>query len=146
MLQARSLAATLTTYHTTSARCFSPHLSRSGNRSKDPYLRDLGCYYPLIECRFDPLWNGHRADVAALADQLPRPVPLADLDFIQLQATSSDLRNHNPNSQGQHGVVALRRMLFPRAHLSLPTLLRAQSISGAKPELLDTFHSADPRS
>jgi hypothetical protein len=40
-----------------------------------------------VQCRLDPLWDGHRADVAALADQVyHRPVPLAHLDFTQLQA------------------------------------------------------------
>jgi len=86
MLQARSLAATLDYVpHDILRDAFSPHLSRPGNCSKDPSLRHPGCSYPLIECRFHPLWNGHRADVAALADQVyHRPVPLAHLDFIQL--------------------------------------------------------------
>ena len=88
MLQARSLAATLDYVpHDILRDAFSPYPSRSGNCSKDLSLRDLRCYYPLIECRFDPLWNGHRADVAALADQVyHRPVPLAHLDLIQFQA------------------------------------------------------------
>src|SRR5216683_7670093 len=74
MLQARSLAATLDYVpHDILRDAFSPHLSRPGNCSKDPSLRHPGCYYPLIECRFDPLWNGHRADVAALADQVYHP-------------------------------------------------------------------------
>src|SRR6266568_9669867 len=67
MLQARSLAATLDYVpHDILRDAFSPHLSHSGDASKDPSLRDLGCHYPLIERRFYPLWNGHRADVAAL--------------------------------------------------------------------------------
>jgi len=84
MFQARSLATCLDYVpHDILRDAFSPHLSRSGNGSKDPSLRHLGCQYPLIECRFDPSWNGHRADVAALADQVyHRPVPLAHLDFI----------------------------------------------------------------
>src|ERR1700680_2146186 len=66
MLQARSLAATLDYVpHDILRDAFSPHLSRSGNRSKNPSLRDLGRYYPLIECRFDPLRNRHCADVSA---------------------------------------------------------------------------------
>ena len=87
VLQACSLAAGLDYVpHDILRDAFPPHLSRSGKPSKDPSLCDLGCYYPLIECRFDPLWNGHRADVAALADQIyHRPVPLAHLDLIQLQ-------------------------------------------------------------
>src|ERR1019366_8127080 len=71
MLQTRSLAAGLDYVpHDILRDAFSPHLSRSGNRSKDPSLCDPGCHYPLIECRFDPLWNGDRADVAPLADQV----------------------------------------------------------------------------
>ena len=109
MLQARSLAATLDYVpHDILRDTFSPHLPRSGNCSKDPTLRDLGCYYPLIECRFDPLWNGHRADVAAFADQVyHRPVPLAHLDFIQLQAHKFRSAKTTTKQQGQHGVVAL---------------------------------------
>jgi hypothetical protein len=86
MFQARSLAATLDYVpHDILRDAFSRHLSRSGNCSKDPSLGNLGCYYPLIERRFDPLWNRDRADVAALADQIyHRPMPLAHLDFIQL--------------------------------------------------------------
>ena len=61
---------------------FPPHLSRSGNPPKDPSLCDPSCHDPLIECRLDPLWNRHGADVAAFADQVYyRPVPLAHLDF-----------------------------------------------------------------
>jgi hypothetical protein len=104
MLQARSLAATLDYVpHHILRDAFSPHLSRSRDSSKDSSLRDLGCHYPLIECRFDPLRNGHRADMPALSDQIHhRPVPLAHLDLIHLQAhkrpTSSDLRKPHPNS------------------------------------------------
>src|SRR6266478_2722872 len=101
MLQARSLAATLDYVpHDILRDAFSPHLSRPGNCSKDPSLRHPGCYYPLIECRFDPLWNGHRADVAALADQVyQRPVPLAIWISSNSRPTSSDLRKPQPNSK-----------------------------------------------
>jgi len=69
MLQARSLAAGLDYVpHDILRDAFPPHLSRSGDGSKDPSLRDPGCYRPLIECRFHPFWNGHGADVATLAD------------------------------------------------------------------------------
>jgi hypothetical protein len=88
MLQAHSFAATLDYVpHDILRDAFSPYLSRSGNRSKDPSLRDLRRYYPLIECRFDPLRNGHRPDMPALADQIHHsPVPLAHLDLIHLKA------------------------------------------------------------
>ena len=53
MLQARSLAAGLDYVPYDILRdAFSPHLSRSGNGSKDPSLRDPGCLGPLIEWRF----------------------------------------------------------------------------------------------
>src|SRR6266849_8352631 len=83
MLQARSLAATLDYVpHDILRDAFPPYLSRSGNCSKDPSLRDPGCYCPLIECHFHPFWNGHGADVAALADQIyHRPVPLPASGF-----------------------------------------------------------------
>ena len=136
MLQARSLAATLDYVpHDILRDAFSPHLSRPGNCSKDPSLRHPGCYYPLIECRFDPLWNGHRADMAALADQVyHRPVPLAHLDFIQLQAHKFRSAKTTTKQQGQHCVVALRSHAISTSTLQdCRTLLRAQPISGAKP-------------
>jgi len=77
LLQARSLAATLRyvpAYILGDA--FPQRFPRSGNCSKDPSLRDLGCYCPLIERRFDPLWNCNRADVALLAaSQLRSALP-----------------------------------------------------------------------
>src|SRR6478672_2380248 len=108
MLQARSLAAGLDYVpHDILRDAFSPYLSRSGNCSKDSSLRDLRCYYPLIEGRFDPLWNGHRADVAALADQIDHcPVPLTHLDLVQLQPDQFGSAKATPKKQGQHRVVA----------------------------------------
>ena len=109
MIQARSLAATLDYVpHDILRDAFSPHLSCSGDRSKDSSLRDLGCSYPLIECRFDPLWNGHRADVPALADQINyRPVPLAHLNLIQLQADQLRSAEATAEQHGQHRIVSL---------------------------------------
>jgi hypothetical protein len=109
MLQARCLAATLDYVpHHILRDALSPHLSRSGNPSKDSSLRDLGCHYPLIECRFDPLRNGHGADVAALADQVYHyPVPLAHLDFIQLQTDQFRPTEAATKQHSQHGVIAL---------------------------------------
>ena len=88
MLQARSVAATLDYVpHHILRDAFSPHLSRPGNCSKDPSLRHPGGYYPLIECRFDPLGNWHRADMPALADQVyDCPVTLAHLHLVHFQA------------------------------------------------------------
>ena len=149
MFQARSLAATRDYVpHDILRDAFSPHLSRSGNCSKDPSLRDLGCHYPLIECRFDPLWNGHRADVAALADQVyHRPVPLAHLDFVQLQAHKFRSAKTTTKQHGQHCIVTLGTHAIAMGMFEhFRTLLCAQPIAGAKPELLDSFHSADPRS
>src|SRR6202035_2216829 len=122
--------------------------SHAAQYAPSPPLRHLGCHYPLIECRFDPLWNGHRADVAALADQVyHRPVPLAHLDFIQLQAHKFRCAKTTTKQQGQHGVVALRSHAISTSTLEyFRTLLCAQPITRAKPELFDSFHSADPRS
>jgi hypothetical protein len=69
MLQARSLAATLDYVpHDILRDAFPPHLSRSGDGSKDSSLCNPGCSCPLIERGFDPFWNGYGADVSALAD------------------------------------------------------------------------------
>jgi hypothetical protein len=86
MLQARSLAAGLDYVpHDILRDAFSPYLSHPGDGSKDSSLRDPGCGRPLIERGFDPLGNWHRADVAALADQVHhRPVSLAHLYLIQV--------------------------------------------------------------
>src|SRR5438552_2270110 len=71
VLQARSRTATLDYVpHDILRDAFSPHLSRSGNPSKDSSVCDPGCHDPLIECRFHPFWNRHGADVAALPDQV----------------------------------------------------------------------------
>ena len=88
MLQARSLAAGLYYVpHDILRDAFPPYLSRSGDGSKDPSVRDPGGSYPLIKRCFDPFWDRHGADVAALADQVYyRPMALAHLDLIQLQA------------------------------------------------------------
>src|SRR6266849_5623963 len=74
------------------------------------------------------------------------PVPLAYLDFIQLQAHKFRSAKTTTKQQGQHGVVALRSHAISTSTLEyFRTLLCAQPIAGAKPELLDSFHSADPR-
>src|ERR1700730_8247215 len=148
MLQARSLAATLDYVpHDILRDAFSPHLSRPGNCSKDPPLRHLGCHYPLIECRFDPLWNGHRPDVAALTDQVyHRPVPLAHLDFIQLQAHKFRSAKTTTEQHGQHRIIALgTHSVSPRILEHFRTLLRAQPITGPESELLDSLDAANPR-
>src|ERR1039458_144035 len=109
MLQARSLAASLHYVpHDILRDAFSPPLSRSGNCSKDSSLRDLGCCYPLIECRFDPLWNGHGADVPALTDQVyDCPVTLAHLHLIQFQAHQFRSAKATTEQHGQHRIISL---------------------------------------
>jgi hypothetical protein len=102
MLQARSLAAGLYYVpHDILRDAFPPYLSRSGDGSKDPSLRNPGRDRPLIERRFYPFWNRHGADVAALADQIHDcPVSLTHLDLIQLQA--DQLRSAEATTE-QHG-------------------------------------------
>jgi hypothetical protein len=71
VFQSRSLAAGLDYVpHNILRDAFPPHLSRPGDGSKDPSLRDPGCHRPLIERRLYPFWDGHGADVATLADQI----------------------------------------------------------------------------
>ena len=56
MFQARSLAAGLDDVpHHILRDAFSPHLSRPGDGSKDPSLRNPGCLGPLIERHFQPV-------------------------------------------------------------------------------------------
>ena len=71
MLQACSLAAGLDHVpHDILRDAFPPHLSRPGDGSEYPSLRDPGCSYPMIERCFNPIWNRNGADVAALSDPL----------------------------------------------------------------------------
>jgi len=63
-----------------------PHFSESGDPSRDSALGDVSSECPLVECGFDPVRNGHGADVTTLADQINYgPVPLALLEVLQFQ-------------------------------------------------------------
>ena len=136
MLQASSLAAGFDDVpHHILRDAFPPYLSRPGDGSKDPSLRNPGCSGPLIECRFYPFWNGHRADVAALADQVHHcPVTLTHLDFVQLQPDQLGSPKATPKKQGQHRVVAFSTHAIPTSTLEhFGTLLCAQPIAGTEP-------------
>ncbi len=149
MFQARSLAAGLDYVpHHILRDAFPPYLSRPGDGSKDPALRNPGCSGPLIERRFHPFWDGHGANVATLADQVHHcPVPLTHLDLVQLQPDQLGSAKATPQKKGQHRVVALGTHAIATSVLEhFGTLLRAQPVAGAETELLDPFHSADPRS
>src|SRR5208283_4762383 len=85
-----------------------PHLSLSGDRSKDFALTDPSGSCPLIERGFHPVGNGHGANVATLANQINYcPVSLAHLDFIKLQAHKFRPAKTTTKQHGQHCVVAL---------------------------------------
>lgn len=85
-----------------------PHLSPSGDRSKDFALINSSGLCPLIESGFHPVRNGHSADVTALADQIHHgPVPLTHLDVIQFQADQLRPAKATTKQHGQHCVVAL---------------------------------------
>ena len=87
VLQARSLA-TGPHYipHHVLRDALAPDLVSSGDRPKNSSLGYPGSRRPLVERGFDPFGNGNRANVATLANQIDhRPVPLADLDLLQLQ-------------------------------------------------------------
>jgi hypothetical protein len=109
MLQARSLATGLDHVPDNILRdAVPPHLFRPSDGSEDPSLRDPGRYGPLIKRCFNPSWNRDGANVAALADQIHHcPVPLAHLDFIQLQAHKFRPAKTTTKQHGQHCVVAL---------------------------------------
>jgi hypothetical protein len=147
ILQSRSFATGLDYVpHNILRDAFPPHLSRSGNPSKDLSRRHPGRDRPLIERGFDPFWNGHGADVAALADQVYHyPVPLAHLDLVQLQADEFRSSEAASEQHGQHRVVTPGTHTVTTSMLEyLRTLLGAQPVAGAKPELLDTLDPADP--
>jgi hypothetical protein len=70
-----------------------------GAHGATPWKVAPGCSCPLIEGYFDPLWNGHGADVSALAHKVHyRPVPLAHLYLIQLQADQFRSAKPHPSS------------------------------------------------
>ena len=100
MLQARSLAASLDHVpHNILRDAFPPHLSRSGNPSKDPSLRDPGCYDPLIERCFDPFGIGTvrmwpPLPIRSTTAQCPWRIWISS----NSKPTSSDLRKPQPNS------------------------------------------------
>src|SRR5215472_5292008 len=55
-----------------------PHLSKSGDGSKDLPLAHPSSSCPLVQSGLDPRRNGHRANVATFADQINHgPVSLA---------------------------------------------------------------------
>src|SRR6266568_228969 len=125
-----------------------PHLSPSGDRSKDFALTNPSGLCPLIESDFHPVRNGHRANVATFANQINNgPVSLAHLDVVQLQTNQLRPAKATTEQHGQHRRIALGpHSGSPRMLEHFRTLLRAQPIPGAKPKLLDTFHPADPGS
>jgi len=60
-----------------------PHLSPSGDGSKDFALADPSGPCPLIESGFHPVRNGHGANVATFANQIHYgPVSLAHLNVV----------------------------------------------------------------
>ena len=77
----------LTTYQTTFCERPLPHTFPRPATARKIALTNSSGPCPLIESGFHPVRDGHRANVATLADQiLHRPVPLTHLDLIQLQA------------------------------------------------------------
>ena len=86
MLQARSpTAGPDHVPHHILRNALAPYLARPGDCPKDLSFGNAGGCRPLIERGFDPLWDRHGADVAALADQVHhRPVPLPHLDVVYL--------------------------------------------------------------
>src|SRR6266496_689916 len=97
----------LTTYQTTFCEMPFPHTFHVLATAKYSFLRNSRCPGPLIERRFDPFGNGDHPDVPALADQIHyRPVPLADLDFTQLQAHQLRSAKTTTKQHRQHGIVS----------------------------------------
>src|SRR5215472_6930060 len=125
-----------------------PHLSQSGDRSKDFALANPSGSCPLVESGFDPVRNGHGPNVATFADQINHsPVSVAHLDVVQLQANQFRPSKATTEQHSQQGVVALRpHRVSPRMLEHFRTLLWAQPIAGTESELLDSFDAANPGS
>ena len=124
-----------------------PHLSPSGDRSKDFALTNPSGSCPLIESSFHPVRNGHRANVATFANQINNgPVSLAHLDVVQLQTDQFRPAKATTEQHGQHRIIALgAHSVSPRMLEHFRTLLRAQPITGPESELLDSLDAANPR-
>src|SRR6266849_515297 len=146
MLQARFLAAASDYVpHNILRDAFAPHRSRPGDGSKNPPLRDASGHRPLIERGFDPLWNGNRPNVAALANQIDDcPVTLAHLELIPLQANQFRPAKATTKQHGQHRVIALgTEAATPGMLEDFRAFLGAQPVASTEPELLHSFHTAD---
>ena len=108
-----------------------PHLSQSGDRSKDFALANPSGSCPLVESGFDPSRNGHGPNVATFATQINHgPVSLAHLDVVQFQANQFRPSKTTTKQQGQHRVIALRAHTVTTSALEyFRTLLCAQPIT-----------------
>jgi hypothetical protein len=123
-----------------------PHLSPTGDRSKDFALTNPSGSCPLIESGFHPARNGHRADVATFANQINNdPVSLAHLDVVQLQTDQFRPAKAATEQLGQHRIIALgAHSVSLRMFEHFGTLLHAQPITGPESELLDSLDAANP--
>jgi hypothetical protein len=122
-----------------------PHLSQSGDRSKYFAFADASGSRPLIESCFDPVRNGHRANVATFANQINNgPVSLAHLDVVQLQTDQLGPAKATAEQHGQHRIIAFgAHRISARMIEHFRTLLRAQPIPRPESELLDSLDAAD---
>src|SRR6266581_5681736 len=103
-----------------------PHLSPSGDRSKDFALTNPSGSCPLIESGFHPVRNGHRANVATFANQINNgPVSLAHLDVVHLQADQFRPAKATTEQHGQHRIIALGAHSVSPACLSTSELCSA---------------------
>jgi hypothetical protein len=85
-----------------------PHSAQSCDGPKDFSFAHPSGLCPLVQRGFDPVRNGHCADVGTFADQINNgPVPLAHLDVTQLQANEFRPAKAITEQHCQHGVVAL---------------------------------------
>src|SRR5216684_622912 len=125
-----------------------PHLSPSGDRSKDFARTNPSGSCPLIESGFHPVRNGHRSNVATFANQINNgPVSLAHLHVVQLQTDQFRPAKATTEQHGQHRIIALgAHSVSPCMLEHFRTLFRAQPIPGPESELLDSLDAADPRS
>ena len=125
-----------------------PHLSESGDRSKDFALAHASGSCPLVQSGLDPCGNGHCANVATFADQINHgPVSLAHLGVVELQANQFRSAKTTTKQHGQHRIIALRSHTFTTSVFEyFRTLLCAQPITGTESELLNSFDTADPGS
>jgi hypothetical protein len=73
----------------------------------DHSVHDARRRRPLVNCRLDPSWDGHRTHMPALADEVgDDSVPFALLNRLERQREQLGAAQPTADQHGEHGMVA----------------------------------------